>query len=126
MAKMKEMNENKKIKSAEDFKELRNVIDGLNGPDKNGLESDFNFQLDFDGGCVRIWDRNETYNINYIDETNSLMYEAHLEFGFPGEFKPTEEDEIKEKLDNALRKDLEKEDIFFDWEDSLVLIAGVE
>lgn len=122
---MMEMKETKKIKSVEDFKELRKVVDELNAPYDEDIESNFNFSLDFDGDCIRIWDRNETYNINYLDETNSLMYEAHLEFGLPGEFKPTEEDEIKEKLDNALRKDLEKEDVFFDWEDSLVLIVGV-
>ena len=120
------MMEMKKIKSVEDLKELRKVVEELNAPYNEDIESNFNFQLDFDGDCVRIWDRNETYNINYVDEMNSLMYDAHLEFGLPGEFKPAEEDEIKEKLDNALRKDLEDEDVFFDWEDSLMLIAGVE
>lgn len=122
---MMEMKETKKIKSVEDFKELRKVVDELNAPYDEDIESNFNFSLDFDGDCIRIWDKNETYNINYLDEMNSLMYDAHLEFGLSGEFKLTEEDEIKEKLDNALRKDLNKEDIFFNWEDSLVLIVGV-
>lgn len=41
------------------------------------------------------------------------------------ELKKEETDKIKEKLDDALKKDLNNQDVFFVWEDSITLIIGL-
>ena len=51
------------------------------------------------------------------------MYNSCEEFGI--KFKKIEIDEIKEKLDNALKKDLNSQNVFFDWEDTITLVIGL-
>lgn len=111
------------IYKIEQFEELKKVIDQLNSKDKDENESLFNFKAEIIDNVLRVTDCNEEYNINYLETLNYLIHSACEEFGF--KLKKEETDKIKEKLDDALKKDLNNQDVFFVWEDSITLIIGL-
>lgn len=111
------------IYKMEQFEELKKVIKRLNSKDENEDASLFNFKAEIIDNVLRVVDCNEEYNVYYLETLNHLMYNSCEEFGI--KFKKIEIDEIKEKLDNALKKDLNSQDVFFDWEDTITLVIGL-
>ena len=67
---------------------------------------------------VRIYDANEYYNMDYLENLNYELSYAAEEFGF--KYEPQTEDEIFEKLTKAIQKDLGK-DKYIEWEDEVVM-----
>lgn len=107
---------------------LEKVIAELNTPtvldDGDVLDSMFDFTYKcvnheyHNVPVIEIYDRNEYYNIDYLEELNSEMYYAAQEFGF--KYKPIREDEIHDKLNAAIKKDLGN-DHYLEWENNVVM-----
>ena len=105
---------------------LEKVIKELNTPstwtDDDGTtymdDSMFDFQYRIKDNHIEIFDTNEYYNIDYLEELNCEMYYASQEFGF--KYEPTREDEIHDKIEAAIKKDLGK-DKYLEWEDNVVM-----
>lgn len=107
---------------------LEKVIAELNAPTvwEDGEVDESRF--DFTYRCVNheyhnvpiieIYDRNECYYADYLEELNCLMYDAAQEFGF--KYEPIREDEIHNKLNDAIKKDL-GDDHYLEWEDNVVM-----
>ena len=103
------------------MKELQKALEMLNTPsiiDGETFESVFSFVLKEEDGVIFIYDENENYTIDYLEEKNALMQEASFEFGFS--FKPIEVDEIYEKIEKSIKKDFGK-DAVLDWYDNMTL-----
>lgn len=103
------------------MKALQKVLEKLNALyviDGETFESEFSFKVRENEDLIFIYDENENYTIDYLEEKNALMQEASFEFGFS--FKPIEVDEIYEKIDKAIKKDFGK-DTVLDWYDHVTL-----
>ena len=103
------------------MKNLTIVLNELNSlfvVDGEKFESTFSFKVRENEGLIFIYDENENYTIDYLEEKNALMQEASFEFGFI--FKPIEVDEIYEKIEKAIKKDFGK-DTVLDWYDNMTL-----
>lgn len=109
-----------------DLKNLKKVIKELNSPttyeyegEKEVMESQFNFKIERRENNLVLFDSNENYHIDYLEETNSAMYNLSLEFGF--KFTPATTDEIHDKLEKALQQDLGSQ-AYLEWENSVVMV----
>ena len=103
------------------MKNLTIVLNELNSLfviDGETFESEFSFKVKEEDDVIFIYDENENYTIDYLEEKNALMQEASFEFGFS--FKPIEVDEIYEKIEKAIKKDFGK-DAVLDWYDNMTL-----
>lgn len=103
------------------MKNLTIVLNELNSMfvvDGEKFESTFSFKVRENEYLIFIYDENENYTIDYLEEKNALMQDASFEFGFS--FKPIEVDEIYEKIENAIKKDFGK-DTVLDWYDHVTL-----
>lgn len=103
------------------MKNLTIVLNELNSlfvVDGEKFESTFSFKVRENEDLIFIYDENENYTIDYLEEKNALMQEASFEFGF--RFKPIEVDEIYEKIEKAIKKDFGK-DAVLDWYDNMTL-----
>lgn len=108
------------------LKNLKKVIERLNAPKEYNYdgeieicESSFNFKLEERNGELVLFDENENYYIDYLEECNQLMYDCSREFGF--EFEPQSIDKIHEELEEAIKKDLGKES-YLEWLDPVVML----
>lgn len=108
------------------LKNLKKVIEKLNAPKEYNYDgeievykSSFNFKLEKREEGLVVFDENENYYIDYLDEINSLMYDCSKEFGF--EFKRQTVDEIHEELEEAIKKDLGKES-YLEWLNPVVML----
>lgn len=103
---------------------LEKTIKKLNAPmtwtDEDGEtyseNSEFDFTYKICDTHIEIWDNNECYNIDYLEELNALHYGCAMEFGY--KFEPITEDEVHDKLERAVKKDL-GEDKYLEWEDNV-------
>ena len=103
---------------------LEKTIKKLNAPmtwtDEDGEtyseNSEFDFTYKICDTHIEIWDNNEYYNIDYLEELNALHYGCAMEFGY--KFEPIREDEVHDKLEQAVKKDLGK-DKYLEWEDNV-------
>ncbi len=103
---------------------LEKTIKKLNAPmtwtDEDGEtyseSSEFDFTYKICDTHIEIWDNNEYYNIDYLEELNALHYGCAMEFGY--KFEPIREDEVHDKLEQAVKKDLGK-DKYLEWEDNV-------
>ena len=109
-----------------ELKNLKKVINELNSSslyEYDGeievYESQFKFKLEERKEGLVLFDENENYNIDYLEELNCSMYDLSNEFGF--EFIPETIDEIHKKLENALKKDLGNE-FFLEWQDTVTML----
>ena len=109
-----------------DLKNLKKVIKELNSPstyEGDGkvevMESQFNFKIERRENNLVLFDSNENYHYNYLEESNSLLYNLSLEFGF--KFTPDTTDEIHDKLEKALQQDLGSQ-AYLEWENSVVMV----
>lgn len=103
------------------MKELQKALEMLNTSsiiDGETFESVFSFVLKEEDGVIFIYDENENYTIDYLEEKNALFEEASFEFGF--NFKPIEVDEIYKKIEKAIKKDFGK-DTILEWYDHVTL-----
>lgn len=104
------------------FTNLENTIKELNAPtvyeDGEELESPFDFTYQVFKNYIHIYDRNESYHIDYLEELNALNRDCAREFGF--EYQPINEDKIFTKLTEAIQKDISKEH-YIEWEDNVVM-----
>ena len=103
------------------MKELQKALEMLNTPsiiDGETFESEFSFKVKEEDDVIFIYDENENYTIDYLEEKNALIQEASFEFGFI--FKSIEVDEIYEKIEKAIKKDFGK-DAVLDWYDNMTL-----
>lgn len=101
---------------------LKKTIEELNADtvfeDGESMSSMFDFCYHVHKNYITIYDTNEYYNMDYLEELNSEMYYAAQEFGF--KYEPEREDEIFNKLTKAIQKDLGK-DKYIEWEDNVVM-----
>lgn len=101
---------------------LKKVISDLNADivDEDGevIDSVYDFKIEEYPDHLRIYDSNECYHIDYLEEMNSLAYQAADEFGF--EYSPMTEDNIFEELNEAVKADFGK-DKYLEWEDNVVM-----
>ena len=104
------------------FTNLDKVVANLNAPttyeDGETVNSQFKFKYRVYDNAIDLYDSNENYNINYLDEVNSLTRMCAREFGF--DYIPQTEDDIMEQLLDAVKKDFGK-DAFIEWENSVVM-----
>ena len=103
------------------MKKLQKALEMFNTPsiiDGETFESEFSFKVKEEDDVIFIYDENENYTIDYLEEKNALMQDASFEFGFS--FKPIEVDEIYEKIEKAIKKDFGK-DAVLDWYDNMTL-----
>lgn len=101
---------------------LKKTIEELNADtifeDGESMPSMFDFTYEVADNHVRIYDTNEYYNMDYLENLNYELSYAAEEFGF--KYEPKTEDEIFEKLTKAIQKDLGK-DKYIEWEDEVVM-----
>lgn len=101
---------------------LKKTIEELNADtvfeDGESMPSMFNFSYHVHKNYITLYDENEYYNIDYLENLNYELSYAAEEFGF--EYEPETEDEIFEKLTKAIQKDLGK-DKYIEWEDSVAM-----
>lgn len=106
------------MENVENMENLKKVIEELNAPNEiDGVtyESPYDFKIKDN----KIYDVNECYNIDWLEEQNCLMYDASQEFGF--EFEPMSSDTIHDKLLEAVKKDF-GEDSYLEWENNVVMV----
>lgn len=106
------------------MKHLAEAIKKLNLPstiDGEEYESLFNFETRIENGLIKLYDANESYHIDYLEEKNSLMYSCAEEFGFT--FKPIKEDKVMKRLLEAVQADFGK-DAYIEWENNVVMIIA--
>lgn len=105
-----------------ELKNLKKIVEELNAPtvyeDGFTCESVFDFKIREGEYGWQIYDSNEQYNIDYLEELNANLYDCAMEFGFP--YKPAKEDDIYNELLAAVQKDFGK-DYYLEWEDSVVM-----
>lgn len=101
---------------------LKKTIEELNADtvfeDGESMPSMFDFTYKVEDNHVRIYDANEYYNIDYLENLNYELSDAAEEFGF--KYEPITEDEVHDKLTKAIQKDLGK-DKYLEWEDYVVM-----
>lgn len=104
------------------FTNLDEVIKELNAPtiyeDGEIMESEFEFEYRIINNVIELYDKNENYNYNYLDNLNSISRDVCWEFGF--DFEPITEDEVMEKLLKAVKKDFGNE-TFIEWQDYTIM-----
>lgn len=103
------------------MKNLTIVLNELNSMfvvDGEKFESAFSFKVRENEDLIFIYDENENYTVNYLEEKNALMEEASFEFGF--NFKPIEVDEVYEYIEKAVKDDFGKNAIL-EWYDHVTL-----
>ena len=96
------------------------AIEELNAPtiiDGEEYESQFEFVIDIRDGRLFIYDKNENYHIDYLEEQNCLMYDCAMEFGF--KFEAETIDKVHKKLEDAIQKDGYS---FLEWWDSVAML----
>ena len=101
---------------------LKETIKELNAPsviDGETYESSFNFIIQEKNNRFYLFDENESYHIDYLEEQNALMYDCSLEFGF--KFEAETIDKIHEKLEQAIKKDL-GQDAYLEWENNVRML----
>ena len=111
---------------------MKNLIDTIKklniiGADENGKGAWFNFKIresKRNDGCklIEIYESNENYNIDYLEEQNSLLYETCRELGF--DYEPYENDDILDDLLKAIKKDF-GEEAYLEWENKVVMVVAV-
>jgi len=109
------------------MKKLRNlekVVAKLNSPtviDGETFDSEFDFQIRtgeiYGKEYVDVYDANENYYSDYAYDAHIALVDAAREFGF--NVNPHWDDDIRNKLNAAIKKDL-GDDCYFEWEDSVV------
>ena len=105
---------------------LEKTIKELNAPevwtDEDGEtyteKSLFDFQYKIEDTHIEIYDANEYYNIDYLENLNCLLHDCAMEFGF--KYKPEREDKIHNQLEEAIKKDLGS-DKYLEWENGVVM-----
>lgn len=103
------------------MKALQKVLEKLNAIyviDGETFESEFSFKVKEEDDVIFIYDENENYTVNYLEEKNALMEEASFEFDF--NFKPIEVDEVYEYIEKAVKDDFGKNAIL-EWYDHVTL-----
>lgn len=103
------------------MKNLTIVLNELNSMfvvDGEKFESEFSFKVKEEDDVIFIYDENENYTVNYLEEKNALMEEASFEFCF--NFKPIEVDEVYEYIEKAVKDDFGKNAIL-EWYDHVTL-----
>ena len=114
------------IRLNEDAKRHANldaVLAQFNKKDGSGMSS-FEFVAEENNGNLRIYDRNEHYHSEYLDDLNSMMANAADEFGF--NFTAVTEDKVYKKIEDALRKDgIVTDDNPLEWESNVVLSVAL-
>lgn len=103
---------------------LEKVVAELNAPvtyDGETYESSFDFQIrtgkNYDKEYVDVYDANEAYYADYAYDAYVESRMLAKEFGFK---MPTSwDDNIRNKLNDAIKKDL-GDDCYFEWEDYVV------
>lgn len=108
------------------MKSLLKTIKKLNTPDViegYEMESLFNFKIREEKGILKIYDEKENYHIDYLDEMNSLLYDASIEFGTS--FIPMETDNIMQQLETAIKCDFGN-DSYIEWETNVVMVVVKE
>ena len=99
---------------------LERAIKKLNSPyvweDGTKDPSEFNFKYQLYSNHIEIFDANEYYNIDYLENKNCMLSERAWGFGF--EFEPETEDDIHNQLERAIKKDF-GDDKYLEWEDSV-------
>lgn len=101
---------------------LQDTIKELNAPsviDGETYESSFDFVIQEHNNRVYLFDKNENYHIDYLEELNESMYDLSFEFGF--KFKAETVDKIHEKLEQAIKKDL-GESAYIEWETNVKML----
>lgn len=115
------------MRKLENLKNLNAVIEELNADkvydfegEKETIESPYHFvtRINEEENCIEVFDENEEYNIDYVENMNCLNYDCSLEFGY--KYEPQTEDEIHTKLEEAVKKDFGK-DYYLEWYDSVVM-----
>lgn len=111
---------------------MKNLIDTIKklniiGADENGKCAWFDFRIrenkKNDGSkLIEIYDSNENYNIDYLEEQNSLLYETCRELGF--DYEPYENDDIHDDLLKAIKKDF-GEEAYLEWENNVVMVVAI-
>lgn len=108
---------------------LEKVIKELNAPtvyeDDEVFESQFDFTYRIQNNaygqtCIYVYDKNENYYIDYAYDNHIQMLDLAREFGF--KVDKNWDDEIHNRLNAAIKKDL-GDDIYFEWNDNVVLVA---
>lgn len=106
---------------------LENVIKELNSSTSyefegkiETLESPYHFVYEIENKRIKIYDRNENFNIDCDEEHNAMVYECAEEFGFEYETPKSIIEEITKKLEIALKKDLHYS-VYLEWNDSVVM-----
>ena len=103
-------------------KNLEAVIQELNAPttleDGYVLEPNFDFKYREYPDHIDIFDANECYNIDYLEEVNCMAYDCAQEFGY--KYESTTEDDVHNKLTDAIKKDF-GEDKYLEWENNVVM-----
>jgi len=84
---------------------------------------EFDFKIREENNLIEIYDANENYSIDWLQETNANLHEVCLEFG--KEFKPCENDLIHDRLEIAVKKDF-GEDAYIDWINNLIMVVAKE
>lgn len=103
---------------------LVKTIKELNSPevwtDEDGEiytdKSPFDFQYEIKDTHIEIYDANEYYNIDYLENLNCMLYDCAMEFGF--KYEPEREDKVHNQLEKAIKEDLGS-DKYLEWEDSV-------
>ena len=103
------------------MKNLNELLNKLNAHDVYGDESLFRFQTRVENGLIHIFDANENYHIDYLEEMNCLMRDASEEFGF--DFEPQLDDKIMNQITEAVKVDFGK-DAYIEWENNVVMVVA--
>lgn len=108
----------------ESLKNLKKVVDDLNATkvyefeegEPEEFESPFHFVIkkrdDLYKGAIAIYDENEEYDINYSENMSYLTGHSYT-------------DTIKEKLENAIQKDLKSKDAYLEHYDSVIMVIAL-
>lgn len=110
------------------FTNLNELLSELNKPiildegteNEETLKSVFDFKVVVEEDHIKIFDANESYSIDYEEDMNCMMHLAAEEFGAKYEYI---NDEIFSKIEFAIQKDLQDEELILEWENNVVMIA---
>ena len=105
--------------------ELEKVVEELNKEvvfENEVLPSEFEFKVEKEGNLLRIYDLNENYDIDYLENENYMLRDLAEEFGKKVEFEKV--DKIHEKLEKAIHKDYGK-NVYLEWLTNVEMIARI-
>lgn len=108
----------KTIKLENLTKEINKINEPITFADGTEEDSLYNFVIEERNNRVVVYDLNENYHINWLEDTNCEIKALCEEFNRP--IKLLEKDIMKERLLNALKLDL-GENAYFEWENNVVL-----